>query len=102
MGSLDNVKDAAIEYAQIKDHIKLMETRLEELKEIIGPALAGRGETAFSDGASGVIYTVNVKEMAGRATLDKEAMKADGINPAKYEKVGKPFVTITTKVTKLA
>jgi hypothetical protein len=100
--SLDNIKSAAIEYAQIKDQIKAMEERLDELKAIIGPSLAGRGETAFSDAAAGVIYTLKVNEMPGRATLDKEKMAADGIDPKKYEKVGKPFITINTKIVPIA
>lgn len=77
--------------AEIKGVIKRLEGEAKELEEVIRPALVGRGELVYNG------YSFNCKEVAGRKTLDKEAVEAAGIDLEPFMKVGRPYTTLTIK-----
>lgn len=89
--SFDNIKPAVIELCEITMKIKELEARKKDLEEVVKPVLADKGKLGFGD------FTVNVKTMNGRKTLDKEAVAAalgvPDLSP--YEKVGKPYSMTT-------
>lgn len=68
---------------------------LEDLKQEVKILLKDQG-TAFDTGT----HIISMAEMEGRVTLDKKALAADGIDIAKYEKVGAPYYQMAVKEKK--
>lgn len=89
--SFDNLGPMMDEYASIKDQIAALEERKKELDVELRPALEGRGEL-FHNG-----YVFKCVMVAGRKTLDKKLLEADGIDLSRYEKQGAPFTQMTVK-----
>lgn len=89
--SLDNVKSYLTEYADLVKVKKAAEARMKELDQIIRPALAGKGNTLVGN------YVFTLTNVAGRRTIDKDALIADGIDVSKYEKIGNPSTKLDIK-----
>lgn len=87
----DNLRAIAIAVGELHFQIKELEAKKKELEEELRPALVGAKPRMFGN------YVMECKMMPGRKTIDKDAMKADGIDPSKYEKVGKPFSQMSIK-----
>lgn len=69
------------------------ETEEKVLKASIGDELTKRKTNSVVVGD----VTVQLAEVAGRTTIDKKSMTADGIDLSKYEKVGKPSTRLTVE-----
>jgi hypothetical protein len=93
--SLDNIKPDLTEYGKLRMQMKQIEARLKELDERIRPIIAERGKLVY-DG-----YAFNCKAVAGRKTLDKEAVGAflaeHGTKLEDFEKVGAPYTTLSVE-----
>lgn len=78
---------------EVIEQRKLLEVKEKELKAALG--------TLFENTPDGTIaagdFAVTVKHNTGRRTLDKAALVADGIDVDSYYKVGKPFITVSSK-----
>ena len=89
--SLDNFKPLAIELGGIIEQIRDLTARKKELEEQLRPQLLGRGAVQFDD------YQYQVTQVAGRKTIDKDAMKDAGINIDDYMKQGAPYTKMVCK-----
>ncbi len=92
--SLENLKPILTEYAELHVTKKTIEARLKELGEQVRPTLMGQGAVVVGD------YQFDCTQQAGRKTLDKKAMEADGIDLEPYYKVGAPFTKLNIKEIK--
>jgi hypothetical protein len=74
---------------------KRIEKRLKELDEVVRPIIVERGK--FVHG----IYAFNCKQVAGRKSLDKEALieflNDHGAKYEDFEKVGAPYTTLSVE-----
>lgn len=89
--SFHNLQAIAEGIGAIDEQIKALQQKKKMLEEELRPAVAGRGPIVFGD------YLIEVKEMAGRKTIDKQKMIDDGLDVSLYEKVGKPFTQMNIK-----
>ncbi len=89
--SLDNIKPLVIELGAVVEDIKNLTARKKELESAVRPVLASRGTIQFDN------VQITVTEQAGRKTIDKDALIADGIDVEKYMKQGAPFTKMVVK-----
>ena len=89
--SLNNIKPIAIELGEIIVQIKSLEVKKKELELQIRPVLDSVGTVQFDN------HQFTVTSHAGRKTIDKEAMKADGLDVEAYMKTGKPYTKLIYK-----
>jgi CRISPR/Cas system-associated exonuclease Cas4 (RecB family) len=88
------ITESVREYGSIKDQIKELEARADDLSATIKEYATGENQMEFDTAA----YSVKVTEVAGRKTLDTAAYaKATGVSADGFYKVGKP--TIRLEVT---
>lgn len=90
--SLANMKPMIKRVLDLRADIKDMTAELKELEKDVKPALEGRGKLQVDN------YIVEVKQMKGRKTLDKEALttflEKHGAKIEDFEKVGAPFAQL--------
>jgi putative phage-type endonuclease len=82
------------DWKKAADDLRLAKQIMDEAKELETQAkkkIQRLMEAAGSEVVEGAGIRAYWREQAGRKTLDKKAMQADGIDIAKYEKQGKPF-----------
>ena len=85
------ITESVRELGAIKDSIKVLEARADELSATIKEYAIGSDSYMFETAA----YSVKVTEVAGRRTLDVPAYeKATGVKADGYYKVGKPSVRL--------
>lgn len=85
------VTESIREYATIKDSIRVLEARADELAATIKEYAVASDSFMFETAA----YSVKVTEVAGRRTLDVPAFeKATGVKADGYYKVGKPSIRL--------
>jgi hypothetical protein len=88
------ITESVREYGSIKEQIKELEARADDLAATIKEYATGENQMEFDTAA----YSVKVTEVAGRKTLDTAAYaKATGVSADGFYKVGKP--TIRLEVT---
>jgi CRISPR/Cas system-associated exonuclease Cas4 (RecB family) len=88
------ITESVREYGSIKEQIKDLEARADDLAATIKEYATGENQMEFDTAA----YSVKVTEVAGRKTLDTAAYaKATGVSADGFYKVGKP--TIRLEVT---
>ena len=87
----DNLRPLLEEYGNLRADKKDIEARIKELDPEVRPLLKGKGAIVVGN------YMFELTENAGRKTLDKAALVADGINIEKYMKVGAPFTALKVK-----
>ena len=96
----DALKPLAEEYSKVSADHKRLETRKDELKEIIKDKLKTfKKRSVKGDKKAGDAWSVSYSFIQGRETLDKGAMAADGIDLDQYMKVGDGYdrLSITFK-----
>lgn len=91
MSSLENLKPLILGIAEIDQKIKDLQAKKKELEEEVRPALADRGPVQVDE------YQVSVKTVPGRKTLDRKAVEAAFGDLSAFERVGKPYTTMTIK-----
>lgn len=85
------VTESVREYGSIKEQIKALEARAEELSATIKAYAVGENRMVFETAA----YSVKVTEVAGRKTLDVKAYEAaTGVKSDDFYKVGKPSIRL--------
>ena len=85
------ITESVREYGSIKEQIKALEARADDLAATIKEYATGENQMVFDTAA----YSVKVTEVAGRRTLDTAAYeKATGISADGFYKVGKPSVRL--------
>lgn len=93
--SLDNIKPLVIELGEIVESMKNMTARKKEIEMQVRPVLASRGTIQFDN------VQITVTEQAGRKSIDKDALLADGINVDDYMKQGAPFTKMSVKIVQI-
>ena len=89
--SLDNIKPIAIELGETITKIKALEAKKKLLEAQVRPVLASVGTVQFES------HQFTITEHAGRKSLDKAAMIADGLDVESYTKVGAPYTKMAYK-----
>jgi CRISPR/Cas system-associated exonuclease Cas4 (RecB family) len=85
------ITESVREYGSIKEQIKALEARADDLAATIKEYATGENQMVFDTAA----YSVKVTEVAGRRTLDTAAYeKATGVSADGFYKVGKPSVRL--------
>lgn len=85
------ITESVREYGSIKEQIKALEARADDLAATIKEYATGENQMEFDTAA----YSVKVTEVAGRKTLDTKAYeKATGVSADGFYKVGKPSVRL--------
>jgi CRISPR/Cas system-associated exonuclease Cas4 (RecB family) len=85
------ITESVREYGSIKEQIKDLEARADDLAATIKEYATGENQMEFDTAA----YSVKVTEVAGRRTLDTKAYeKATGVSADGFYKVGKPSVRL--------
>jgi CRISPR/Cas system-associated exonuclease Cas4 (RecB family) len=85
------ITESVREYGSIKEQIKALEARADDLAATIKEYATGENQMVFDTAA----YSVKVTEVAGRRTLDTKAYeKATGVSADGFYKVGKPSVRL--------
>ena len=85
------ITESVREYGSIKEQIKALEARADDLAATIKEYATGENQMEFDTAA----YSVKVTEVAGRRTLDTKAYeKATGVSADGFYKVGKPSVRL--------
>lgn len=85
------ITESVREYGSIKEQIKALEARADDLAATIKEYATGENQMEFDTAA----YSVKVTEVAGRRTLDTKAYeKATGVSADGFYKVGKPAVRL--------
>lgn len=80
-------------YGEVTEQIKQLEKKKAELRKELGQFFENLSGTGVINGRE---YSIKYSMSAGRKTLDKAALVEDtGIDLSAYEKVGKPFITLT-------
>ena len=83
------ITESVREYGSIKEQIKLLEARADELGATIKEYAVAENKMVFETAA----YSVKVAEVAGRKTLDVAAyQKATGVKADDFYKTGKPSI----------
>ena len=93
--NLDNIKPLAIELGAVVEEIKNLTARKKELEMQVRPVLASKGTLQFDN------VQITVTEQAGRKSIDKDALIADGINVDDYMKQGAPFTKMVVKTVQI-
>lgn len=91
MSSSDNYDDLAEALGTVIEQRKMLEAKEKELRALLDPIIGEKGTTV----AGGFVF--DYKQMAGRKTLDTDALKDAGIDLSAFYKVGKPYVTLSVK-----
>ena len=88
-----NLDEAIRRFAVVKDEMEELKAQESELKEDIKSELHKRktNETQVGD------YLVRLTQVQGRASLDKKAVKAAGIDLSPFEKIGNPSERLTVE-----
>jgi len=81
-----NLDASAQQYMDLKDKMASDKAIQDEVKETIKQELKSRGKSKVIVGD----IEIDLQQTAGRESLDKKAMKADGIDLDPYTKTGKP------------
>jgi CRISPR/Cas system-associated exonuclease Cas4 (RecB family) len=85
------ITESVREYGSIKEQIKALEARADDLAATIKEYATGENQMEFDTAA----YSVKVTEVAGRKTLDTKAYeKATGVSADGFYKVGKPSIRL--------
>jgi CRISPR/Cas system-associated exonuclease Cas4 (RecB family) len=85
------ITESVREYGSIKEQIKELEARADDLAATIKEYATGENQMEFDTAA----YSVKVTEVAGRKTLDTAAyVKATGVSADGFYKVGKPTIRL--------
>lgn len=88
------ITESVREYRSIKDQIKELEDRADDLAATIKEYATAENQLEFDTAA----YSVKVTEVAGRRTLDTAAYeKATGVSADGFYKVGKPSIRLEVK-----
>lgn len=88
------ITESVREYGSIKDQIKELEARADDLAASIKQYATAENQLEFETAA----YSVKVTEVAGRRTLDTPAYeKATGVSADGFYKVGKPSIRLEVK-----
>ena len=88
------ITESVREYGSIKDQIKELEDRADDLAASIKQYATAENQLEFETAA----YSVKVTEVAGRRTLDTPAYeKATGVSADGFYKVGKPSIRLEVK-----
>lgn len=94
----EKLKPLAEEYAEIQGKLKTLDARKDELGEQIKDALKlFKTRRLSGDKKAGETWSVSYTFIAGRETLDKGAMMADGINLSDYKTTGDGYERIVIK-----
>jgi len=92
---VDNLSPLVLQRNAANDEMKEAKARLESLNEEIRQALISEGTSR----AVGDNWKVTYTAQAGRRTLSKALMEADGIDPEKYMQDGGAFEKLTVTVS---
>lgn len=92
---VDSLTPLVLQRNAVNDDLKQAKTKLEGLNEEIRQALISEGTSR----AVGDNWKVTYTAQAGRKTLSKHLMEADGIDPEKYMQEGGSFEKLTVTVT---
>lgn len=92
---VDSLTPLVLQRNAVNDDLKAAKTKLEGLNEEIRQALISEGTSR----AVGDNWKVTYTAQAGRKTLSKHLMEADGIDPEKYMQEGGSFEKLTVTVT---
>ena len=92
---VDRLTPLVLQRNAVNDDLKVAKLKLENLNEEIRQALISEGTPR----AVGDNWKVTYTAQAGRKTLSKHLMEADGIDPEKYMKEGGSFEKLTVTVT---
>jgi len=85
------VTESVREYGSIKEQIKALEARADDLSATIKEYAVAENRMVFETAA----YSVKVTEVAGRKTLDVKAYEAaTGVKSDDFYKVGKPSIRL--------
>jgi CRISPR/Cas system-associated exonuclease Cas4 (RecB family) len=88
------ITESVREYGSIKEQIKDLEARADDLAATIKEYATAENQLEFDTAA----YSVKVTEVAGRRTLDTAAYeKATGVSADGFYKVGRPSVRLEVK-----
>jgi hypothetical protein len=79
--------------AEVTEQRKLLEEQEKNLRAALGSFFESRGASRFTHGN----FIFEMRQNAGRKTLDKTALEAAGIDLEPYYKVGRPFMTLSIK-----
>lgn len=89
------ITESVREYGSIKEQIKELEDRADDLAATIKEYATAENQLEFDTAA----YSVKVTEVAGRRTLDTAAYeKATGVSADGFYKVGKPSIRLEVKM----
>ena len=89
--NFDNIRSAAIEYAETKELIDNLTKRKEQLEKIVKPVLADQGAVMF-DG-----FVLDAVTVEGRKTLDTKALAAVYGDLSSFYKQGSPYIRMSVK-----
>ena len=92
---VDSLTPLVLQRNAVNDDLKAAKAKLEGLNEEIRQALISEGTSR----AVGDNWKVTYTAQAGRKTLSKHLMEADGIDPEKYMQEGGSFEKLTVTVT---
>lgn len=92
---VDSLAPLVVERNTANQTLKAAKERVEELNEAIRQSLIAEGTSR----AVGDNWKVTYTAQAGRRTLSKALMEADGIDPEKYMQEGGSFEKLTVTVT---
>lgn len=92
---IDSLTPLVVERNTANETLKAAKSRVEELNEAIRQSLIAEGTSR----AVGDNWKVTYTAQAGRRTLSKALMEADGIDPEKYTQEGGSFEKLTVTVT---
>lgn len=87
----DNNRDLIIGYCALAVQIKELEEKKKELEREVKPILADEGLQVFDE------FTIEVKTVEGRKTLDRKALEATYGDLSDFMKIGAPSMRATVK-----
>lgn len=90
----ENLKAAIDQYAAIDADLKRLEKQRSDLRKSL---LAAVGDTSGVATLESDFNVLTITPREGNLTLDKEAMKEDGIDLTVYQVRGKPYYLVTVK-----
>lgn len=91
VSSLDNVKAAMDEMAELKGAKERIERRMKELDEVVRPALLGKGPVVYNG------FQFQCSLVKGRKTYDTKKMAEDGLPVENYAKQGADYTRFEIK-----
>lgn len=87
-----DVRELFSALAEVVAQRKLIEAKEKELKDALKPHYEENAGTFNLEK-----HAITLSKMPGRAGIDKEAMKVDGIDVEKYTTIGKPYWQLSVK-----